>query len=125
MNFSSNFRFSASSEVKSLKKRLDFLNVAKNGKKKFTESFILQKLKRHSPNNLALKSNVTRIGLTVSRKVGKSVIRNKIKRRLRSISNEILINKGKRNYDYVIVANKKVLFLDYQELKKDLIKALK
>ncbi len=111
--------------LESLKKRLDFLNVAKNGKKKFTESFILQKLKRHSPNNLALKSNVTRIGLTVSRKVGKSVIRNKIKRRLRSISNEILINKGKRNYDYVIVANKKVLFLDYQELKKDLIKALK
>lgn len=111
--------------LQSLKKRLDFVNVAKNGKKKFTKSFVLQELKRYSPNNLSLKNNITRIGLTVSKRVGKSIVRNKIKRRLRSLSNEILINKGKKNYDYVIVVNKKVLFLDYQELKKDLIKALK
>ena len=39
--------------------------------------------------------------------------------------NEILTNVGKKNYDYVIIANKKAAVMKYQELKEDLINAIK
>ena len=104
-----------------LKKRTDFLKVSKNGKKVFTKGFIIQKYKRTLP----LEQNTPRIGFTITKKIGGAVIRNKIKRRFRAIIKEIVNNYLKKNYYYVIVANKKSLIMDYSELKNDVIKVVK
>lgn len=108
-----------------IRKRIDFLKISKEGQKKFTKGFILQKVKRNNYKDKFLDKNFARIGLTVTKRVGTAVVRNKVKRRLRSLSKEILTIMGKKNYDYVIIANKKAILMNYNELKKDLIEAIK
>ena len=107
--------------LKTIKKRVDFLKVSKSGKKIFTKGFILQKYKR----NMDLEKDTIRIGFTITKKIGGAVIRNKIKRRFRAIIKEIFTKYLKKNYDYVIIANKKSLIMDYKELKSDVIKTVK
>ena len=107
--------------LKTIKKRVDFLKVSKSGKKKFTKGFILQKYKR----TMGLEKDTIRIGFTITKKIGGAVIRNKIKRRFRAIIREIFTKYLKKNYDYVIIANKKSLIMDYKELKSDVIKTVK
>ena len=101
--------------LKTIKKRIDFIKISKKGKKSFTKVFILQKYKR----------SLARVGFTITKKIGGAVVRNKIKRRFRAIIKEILNNYLKKNYDYVIIANKKSLIMDYKELKTDIIKTVK
>ena len=107
--------------LKTIKKRVDFLKVSKSGKKKFTKGFILQKYKR----SMDSEKDTIRIGFTITKKIGGAVIRNKIKRRFRAIIKEIFTKYLKKNYDYVIIANKKSLIMDYKELKSDVIKTVK
>ena len=59
----------------------------------------------------------TRLGLVVSRKLGKVVLRNKLKRRLREIFrlNKHLFNK---KVDMVFLPRDKAVKLDYQRLQK-------
>ena len=109
--------------LKTIKKRVDFLKVSKSGKKIFTKGFILQKYKRDFLSKE--KENTARVGLTVTKKIGSAVVRNKIKRRFRSIIKEVSNEYLKKNYDYVIIANKKSLIMDYKELKSDIIKTVK
>ena len=107
--------------LKTIKKRIDFVKISKKGKRFFTQGFILQKYKR----DFSSKENTARVGFTITKKIGSAVVRNKIKRRFRAIIKEVLNNYLKKNYDYVIVANKKSLVMDYKELKKDVIKVIK
>lgn len=57
-----------------------------------------------------------RMGFSINKKVGKAVVRNKIKRRLRALYGEIssLITPG---YDYVVVVKNNVADLDYKTMK--------
>tara|TARA_B100001013_G_scaffold137789_1_gene81107 strand:- start:179 stop:526 length:348 start_codon:yes stop_codon:yes gene_type:complete len=110
--------------LQNIKKRPEFLKISKIGQKKYTKGFILQKLKRNDSMNKFLDKDCLRIGLTVTKNVGTAVVRNKIKRRLRNIFHEILTIMGKKNHDYVIIANKKAAIMNYKELKEDLIKAI-
>ena len=108
---------------KTIKKRIDFVKVSKKGKNFFTKGFILQKYKRGLSSKD--KEITVRVGFTITKKIGGAVVRNKIKRRLRAIIKEVLNNYFKKNYDYVIIANKKSLDMDYKELKNDIIKVVK
>ena len=109
--------------LKTIKKRIDFIKVSKKGKRSFTKGFILQKYKRDF--SAKDKENIARVGFTVTKKIGGAVVRNKIKRRFRSIIKEVSNEYLKKNYDYVIIANKKSLVMDYKELKNDVIKVIK
>ena len=51
--------------LKTIKKRVDFLKVSKNGKKIFTKGFILQKYKR----TVGLEKDTIRIGFTITKKL--------------------------------------------------------
>jgi ribonuclease P protein component len=64
-------------------------------------------------NNL----NYTRFGIVVTKKLGKAVVRNKVKRRIREINKELLpyMHDG---YDIVLIAKKNTVDLSYEELKK-------
>ena len=107
--------------LKTIKKRIDFVKVSEKGKKFFTQGFILQKYKR----DFSSKENTARVGFMITKKIGNAVERNKIKRRFRAIIKEVLNNYLKKNYDYVIIANKKSLVMNYKELKNDVVKVIK
>lgn len=63
------------------------------------------------PNEL----EISRYGITVSRHVGKAVVRNKIKRRLREILRKIKLLPG---FDIVIIARASAAEATYSEMKK-------
>ena len=70
------------------------------------------------------ESNKTLYGITVPKKIGKAVIRNKIKRQVKNIisNNEKYIQS---NYNYVIIIKEPSLKLDYEGLEKNLLDLMK
>ena len=103
-----------------VKKRSDFLHVTRNGCKAVRSGFVLQAAlsKRHFPEP------VYRIGYTASKKIGNAVCRNRAKRRLRAVCQDILPLKAIPGYDYIIIARHAVLDIPYKKLYKELQFAL-
>ncbi len=81
-----------------LKTRPEFLAVAGTGRRWITKGFILQA----APDSR--DDGRIGVGFTASRKVGKAVVRNRAKRRLRALARTILTREGKANWSYVLVA---------------------
>lgn len=65
-----------------------------------------------------------RYGISVPKKIGNAVTRNKVKRQTKNIidDNKKYIQNG---YDYVIIIRKGTLELSYQEIEKELIDLMK
>jgi ribonuclease P protein component len=101
--------------VERLKKTGDFKRVYTRGRSIASKYLVLY----YYPN--CLEDN--RVGFSISKKLGKAVIRNKIKRRLKEI---IRLNCNlSSEYDLVFVARKPVISLDYYKLQKTVINLLK
>ena len=62
------------------------------------------------------KSDCARVGFSVSKKVGNAVVRNKIKRRFRAISDILLKNNAFLPLDYVFIAKKDIVSASWNEL---------
>ena len=65
-----------------------------------------------------------RVGITVSRKVGNAVIRNRMKRRFRALVREVLPQAGIAGADHVLIGRNGGIERDYDDLKRELAKAL-
>ncbi len=65
-----------------------------------------------------------RFGISIPKKIGKAVIRNKLKRRIKNIidKNKNLITSS---YDYVIIGRKRLLEINYQQMEVNLINLIK
>jgi ribonuclease P protein component len=61
-----------------------------------------------------------RFGLTVSRKVGTAVERNRVKRRLRSVLRDAASVPGRPGHDYVIVARRDLLHAPFPSIVVEL-----
>ncbi|WP_243387225.1 ribonuclease P protein component [Bacillus kexueae] len=96
-----------------IKKNEDFQNVFKNGTSMANRQFVIYMLDQ--PNEKEF-----RIGLSVSKKIGKAVIRNQVKRYIRQVFLEEKQNilAGK---DYIIIARKPAAEMNYHEVKKSLL----
>ncbi len=92
----------------------DFVRVSKTGKKQSSKSFVLisaehPKNREIAPEKIDVEPrpdlDVLRIGITVSRKVGNAVVRNRIKRGIREWfrRNRTKIPSG---MDYLVIARK-------------------
>jgi ribonuclease P protein component len=105
-----------------LKERSEFLAVAK-GARMHEAAFTLQAIAREAGEP------ARRFGLTVTKKTGNSVVRNRIRRRLREalrtsgIARDEVADGGAR--DYVIVARREVLSRDFAGLKHDIATLVK
>jgi ribonuclease P protein component len=117
-------------KLERLKKRADFLSVAK-GKRWNLPAFTLQaNLRLNSVEPETKDLSLARLGFTVTKKIGNSVKRNRVKRRLRSAiqkTQSVLTETDsiKADYDYVLVARSDALTVDFVTLTNDLSSAFK
>jgi len=65
-----------------------------------------------------------RLGLTVSKKVGNAVIRNRMKRRFRALARAILPEAGHAGADHVLIGRQNGVERDYARLADELRRAL-
>lgn len=93
----------------------DFEKIITKGICNKNRCFIVHSLNNDLPYN--------RYGISVSKKLGNAVFRNKYKRKIRSI-----IDNNKKDYnnskDYIIILRKGALDKSYQELSKGLIELI-
>ena len=102
-------------KIVSLSKNEDFKNLLK-GKKCSNKYFTLFFKKLNNKNNKNLN-----ISFVTKKKLGNAVKRNKIKRRLKNMTNEaVKKNLTNFNYSYLVIAKNTVFNDDYTNIKKTL-----
>lgn len=106
-----------------LRKRAEFERI-RGGGRWSTPCFVLEGKARPPAPETGQGSN-PRFGFTISRKVGKAVVRNKIRRRLRSALADIAETDADPRFDYVIIARTPASNHPFAQLKADLATALR
>lgn len=98
--------------IKSSDEYTEIINKGKSKKSKYYSIYY----RINNQNN--------RYGITIPKKLGIAVLRNKTKRRVKNIidKNKNTIQKG---YDYVIIVKKGILELTYLDMEKELLKLIK
>jgi ribonuclease P protein component len=65
-----------------------------------------------------------RFGVTVTKKIGNAVVRNRMKRRFRALARELVPAKGLAGADHVMIGRAKGIERDFALLRADLAGAL-
>ncbi|MGT2907699.1 ribonuclease P protein component [Streptococcus dentiloxodontae] len=98
-----------------VKKEKDFQAIFEQGHSVANRKFVIYSLNKEQKHY--------RVGLSVSKKLGNAVVRNRIKRHLRHAV--MHLSPQLENHDFVIIARKGVEELDYQDILSNLTHALK
>lgn len=85
-----------------------------------TPGLILQARARDAEEPIAGDASAIRVGFTVSKKVGNAVVRNRAKRRLRAIAENILTEHAIDHHDYVLIGRAGTRRRNYAALLDDL-----
>jgi ribonuclease P protein component len=101
-----------------ISKRSDFL-AANASKRLATPGFVL--LIRNRCDGEVAK----RLGITVTKKIGNAVVRNRMKRRFRALAHELITDGGIPGSDHVLIGRAGGVERDFSLLRADLEKALK
>ena len=107
-------------EFVTLTRRKDFVRLNAGARKKVTTTHIIQTAA--TPGD---EQPFVRVGITVTRRLGGAVVRNRIKRRLRACIRELVPQHARAGQDYVIIARKEAHMCDYAVLLRDMRYALK
>jgi ribonuclease P protein component len=107
---------SSKKKIASLKRKEDFLEVYHNSLFYVGKFMVL-----YSKNNHV---HTHRLGIVISKKVGNSVKRNKIRRIIKEVFKDYE-NHFKQFNDFVIVGRKSDVFPDYNQIKKEMKYLLK
>ena len=92
----------------------EYIEIINNGRNIRSNNFSIYYRKNNDKN---------RYGISVPKKTGKAVIRNKIKRRVKNIIDNNK-NSMQSSYDYVIIIRKGILELTYLDMEKELLKLI-
>ena len=98
-------------------KRADFL-AANRGKRYATPGFVLLVFDRRD------EDAAKRLGITITKKVGNAVVRNRMRRRFRELMREMLADKGKAGADHILIGRDGGIEKDFGELRADMARAL-
>lgn len=99
-----------------IKKNAEFQTIFKKGKSFANRQFVVYCLYK--------EEDYYRVGLSVSKKVGNAVVRNRIKRYIRQTFLEIH-DQVSPSMDYIIIARNPAAKLDFHETKKSIEHVLK
>ncbi|WP_115938533.1 ribonuclease P protein component [Aestuariispira insulae] len=105
--------------VERLTRRSEYLRVAGARRSAAMPGLVLQARESN------MQEATIRVGFTASRKVGKAVVRNRARRRLKAVAREILPLFALPGHDYVLIARAGTVDRPYPALIRDLKKALK
>lgn len=97
-----------------IKSSREYTEIINNGKNIKSKNFSIYFRNNNKKN---------RYGISIPKKTGKAVIRNKIKRRVKNIIDNNK-NSMQSSYDYVIIIRKGILELTYQDMEKELLKLI-
>lgn len=101
-------------KIEIIKSSREYTEIINNSKSKKSKYFSIYYRKNNSSS---------RYGITVPKKTGTAVTRNKIKRRIKNIidNNKKSVHNG---YDYVIIIKKGILDLTYKQVEEELLKLI-
>lgn len=108
-----------------LKKRLDFLRVARHGRSRAMPGLVLQVGKRERRDGMRESDDGIRIGFTVTRKIGNAVVRNRVRRRLRAVADAVMPDLAAPGHDYVLIGRAGTVHRPFDALTRDLKRALR
>ena len=74
--------------------------------------------------NRADAEQTMRVGFTVTKKIGNAVIRNRLKRRLRSLVRDVLPEHGQSGADHVLIGRSAGVTREHAAMRGELIAAL-
>jgi ribonuclease P protein component len=100
-----------------LGRRADFL-AANGGKRAPMPGFVLLVRPRGDDDP------VMRLGITVTKKIGNAVVRNRMKRRFRALARELFPTTGITGADHVLIGRAGGVERDFGQLRAELVKAL-
>lgn len=89
-----------------LKKRKDFSYIRLSGVAASSGGLLLQAASGGSV--LPAVDDDVRVGFTVSKKSGNAVTRNRIKRRLRVVAEDVIAKNAKKDFCYVLVSSRRL-----------------
>ena len=92
-----------------VKNNRDFDKIIKTGKRLKNKHYIIY----YKENNL----DYNRFGISVSKKLGNAVFRNKYKRKIRSIVDNYR-KTIENNFDYVIIMRREMINLSFKEMEE-------
>ena len=99
-----------------LRKNRQFLFIYKHGQASHTRTLSVVFVKT--------KTQPNKIGFSVSKKVGKSVVRSKVKRRMTEAFNQIQKNVD-TNFNYVFIAKPEIVDITFFEIVEEMKRVLK
>ena len=105
-----------------IKKRSEFIRSNKFSKKIYTPNLIIQKLESNKIDN------VPHFGFTTTKKIGTAIVRNRIKRRVKSIIRKLLKYKDKYfdlSFNYILICKKEIVKVSYDDLENELMDKFK
>jgi ribonuclease P protein component len=100
-----------------LTRRADFL-AANRGRRAPTPGFVLLVRDRGDGDP------AVRLGITVTKKIGGAVVRNRMKRRFRALARELLAERGVPGADHVLIGRAGGVERDFGLLRDELARAL-
>ena len=106
---------SRSDAPKVLTRRADFLS-ANRGLRVARPGFVLLAHPNHGQG--------MRYGITVTKKIGNAVVRNRMKRRFREILHDALPGEGLADHDHVLIGREGGIERDFTRLRHELTRAL-
>ena len=103
-------------KIDGLKTNMEFNKVYKDGKNYWNRNLILYVRK----NNL----DISKVGYSISKKIGNSVTRNKVRRRMKEIY-RLNYNYIRKGYDFILIPKKNIVDISYLELESAMIHIFK
>ena len=98
-------------KIEIIKSSREYTEIINSSRRKTSKNFSIYYRENNDKN---------RYGISIPKKTGKAVIRNKIKRRVKNIIDNNK-NSMQSTYDYVIIVRKGILELTYLDMEKELV----